>query len=104
MVINYEKAMEQPLSPVPLSIATVEGGRRTTSTSKLLYIISATLTVLPTSPKLVKFIDTTKPSALIIDLITAIRTMTKIPETYKQLAWKFLAFITQRILSNRSSN
>ena len=36
MVINYEKAMEYPLSPFPLSIATVEGGRRTTSKRKLL--------------------------------------------------------------------
>ena len=45
----------------------------------------------PNSPKLFMSIDTTKPSALIIDLIAAIRAMTKIPETYKQLAWKFLA-------------
>ena len=82
MVISYEKAMEYPLSPVPLSITTAEGGRRTTSKSTLLDIINATLTVQPNSPKLVISIDTTKPSALIVDLITAIRTMTKIPETY----------------------
>ena len=91
MVINYEKAMEYPLSPVPLRIATAEGSRRTTSKSKLLDIINATLTVPRNSPKLVISIDTTKPSALIVDLIAAIRTMTKIQETYKLLAWKFLA-------------
>ena len=59
MVINYEKAMEYPLSPVPLRIATAEGGRRT-SKSKLLDIINATLTMPPNSPKLVISIDTTK--------------------------------------------
>ena len=36
MMINYKKAMEYPLSTIPLSIATAEGGRRTTSKSKLL--------------------------------------------------------------------
>ena len=59
MVINYEKAMEYPLSPVPLRIATAEGGRRT-SKSKLLDIINAALTMPPNSPKLVISIDTTK--------------------------------------------
>ena len=91
MVINYKKAMEYPLSPVPLSIVTATGGTRTTSKSILLDIINATLTVPPHSPKLVISIDTTKPSTLIVDLIAAIRAMTKIPETYKQVACKFLA-------------
>ena len=91
MVINYEKTMEYLLSPVPLSIAAVEGGRCTTSKRKLLDIINATLTVPPNNPKLVITIDTTKPSALIAHLIAAIRAMIQITETYKQLAWKFLA-------------
>ena len=91
MVINYKKAMEYPLSQVPLSIVTATGGTRTTSKSMLLDIINATLTVPPNSPKLVISIDTTKPSTLIVDLIAAIRAMTEIPETYKQLACKFLA-------------
>ena len=91
MVINYKKAMEYPLSPVPLSIATAEGGRCTTSKSKLLDTINTTLPVPSNSPNLVISIDTTRPSALIVDLITAMKAMTKIPETYKQLVWKFLA-------------
>ena len=49
------------------------------------------MSVPPNSPKLVISLDNTKPSTLIFDLIPAIRTMTKIPETYKQLARKFLA-------------
>ena len=85
------EAMEYPLSPVPLSIAAAEGGRRTTSNIKLLDIINATVTVPPNSPKSVISLDTTKPFTLIFDLIPAIRGMTKIPEIYKQLAKKFLA-------------
>ena len=57
----------------------------------LLDIINTTLSVPSNSPKLVISIDTTRLSALIVDLITAVKAMTKIPETYKQLAWKFLA-------------
>ena len=95
MVINYEKVMEYPLSPVLLSTATAEGGTRRISKSKLLDIINAILTVPPNNPKLVISIDTTKPSALIVDLIAAIRVMTKIPETYKQLGWKFLAALAK---------
>ena len=91
MVINHEKAMEYPLSSIPLSTAAAEGGRRTTPKSKLLDIINTTLIVPPNSLKLVISIDTTKPSALLVDLIAAIRAMTKIPETCKQLVWKFLA-------------
>ena len=86
MVINDEKAMEYPLSPVPLSIATAEGGICTISKSKLLSITNATLTVPPNSPKLVLSIDTTKPSVLIVDLITTIRAMKNFLETYKQLS------------------
>ena len=83
--------MEYPLSPVPLSVATTEGRRCTIAKSKLLDIINTTLSVPSNGPKLVISIDTTRPSALIVDLITAIKAMTKIPERYKQLAWKFLA-------------
>ena len=89
MMINYKKSVEHPLSPVPLSISTAKGGRRTTPKCKLLNMINATLIVPPNIPKLVISIDTTKPSTLIIDLIAAISAMMKISETYKKLAWKF---------------
>ena len=79
MVINYKKAMEYSLSPVLLSIATSKGGTRTTSKSMLLDIINATLTVPPNNTKVVISIDTMKPSIIIVDLIAAIRSMTKIP-------------------------
>ena len=61
LVVNYEKAMEYPLSPVPLTIATTP----------------------PNSPKLVILVDPNK--SLTTDLIAAIRRMTKISETHRQL-------------------
>ena len=73
-----------------LSIATTEGGRCCTKKSKLLEIVSATLTTPQKSPNLVNSVDANKSSTLIIDLIAAIRTMTKISETYRQLDWKLL--------------
>ena len=82
--------MEYPLSPVPLSIATTKGGGHQTAKSKLLEIVTATLTTPPNKPNLVISLDPNKSSTLIIDLIGAIRTMTKIPELYIQLALKLL--------------
>ena len=73
-----------------LSIATTEGGRRCTEKSKFLEIVTATLTTPPKSPNLVNSVDANKSSTLFIDLITAIRTMTKISERYRQLDWKLL--------------
>ena len=85
LVANYEMAMEYPLSPMPLSIATTEGGRRQTAKRKLLEFVTATLTTPLNSPKLVTSVDPGKSSTLIIDFIAAIRTIAKIPETYRQL-------------------
>ena len=74
MVINHKKAIEYPLSPVPLSITTAEGGICTTSKSKLLDITNATLTVPPNSPNI---------QAAFVEVF---------------------GDITQRVLSNRSSS
>ena len=73
-----------------LTIATTEGGRCQTTKNKLLEIVTVTLTFPTNNPKLVISVDPRKSSGLIIDLITAIKTITKIPETYRQLAWKLL--------------
>ena len=70
---------------MPLSIATTEGGRRQTAKRKLLEIVTATLRTPLNSPKLVTSVDPGKSSTLIIDFIAAIRTIAKIPETYRQL-------------------
>lgn len=80
LVVNYENAMGYPSLPVSLSIATTEGGRF--QKSKLLEIVTATLATPPNSSKLVISVDPSKSYILVIDLIAAIRMMTKISETY----------------------
>ena len=104
MVINHEKAMEYPLSSIPLSTAAAEGGRRTTPKSKLLDIINTTLIVIPNSLKLVISIDTTKPSALIVDLIAAIRGHDENSRNMQAACVEVFGCIAQRILSHRSSS
>ena len=76
--------------PVPLSFSTTEVGRHQTTKSKMLEIVIATWATSANSPKLVISVDPNKLSVLIINLIPAIRTMTKKPETYRQLAWRLL--------------
>ena len=62
--------MEHPLLPVLLSFATTKVGRHQTPKSKMLEVVTANLATPP--------IDPNKSSTLIIDLIAAIRMMTKI--------------------------
>ena len=88
--VDFNKALEFPLSPIPLSIATPDRERRETAKSKLMEIIINTCRRPPQSPKLVLMMNRQKPSALVVDLIAAIRTMVEIPDTYNELAWKLL--------------
>ena len=80
---------------MPLSIATTEGSRRQTAKSKLLEVVTVTLTTTTNSTKFVISVDPNKSSTLINDLIAAIRVMTKIPEilTYRQPVWKLLGML-----------
>ena len=89
--VDFDRALQYPMSPIPLSIATAEGERRSTAKSKLMEIITSYCTNPPKPPKMVIKIPKEKPSALIIDLIAAIRTITDIPSTYFDLTWKLLA-------------
>ena len=88
--VDFEKALQYPLSPIPLSLATPDGERCETVKSKLLEIILSASQSPPKCPKSIIRIDQLKPSALIIDLIAAIRTMTELPETYYEFTWKLL--------------
>ena len=98
LVANYENAMKYKLLPVPISFATTEGGRRQTAKSKLLEILTTTLTTPPNSLKLVIPVDPNKSFTLMIDLIAAIKTMAKIPEMYRQLAWTLLGTLPKGYL------
>ena len=53
-------------------------------------IIISTCRRPPQSPNSVIRVNKQKPSALVIDLVAAIRTMTEILETYDELTWKLL--------------
>ena len=88
--VDFEKALQYPLSPIPLSLATPDGERRETVKRKLLEIVLNASQSPPKCPKSIIRIDQLKPSALIIDLIAAIRTMAELPETYYEFTWKLL--------------
>lgn len=62
--MNRPWICEYPLSPVPLIIATTDGSRYWTAESKLLEIITATLTTPPNGPKLVISVDPDKSFTL----------------------------------------
>ena len=93
-VIDFAKALEYPLGPVPLSLANPDGSRRVTSKSKLLKVILKHCNSQILRPR-----ESQPPrrvvSAVVIDMIACLRTMTQIPDTYKELTWKFLKLLPQ---------
>ena len=87
--VGFENALRYPLSPMPLSIATPDGERHEATKSKLMDVILKKTRNPPKPPKSVIAIKKQKPSALVVDLIAVIRTMTELPQTY-EFTWKFL--------------
>ena len=75
---------------MPLSIATPDGERHEATKSKLMDVILKKTRNPPKPPKSVIAIKKQKPSALVVDLIAVIRTMTELPQTY-EFTWKFLS-------------
>ena len=82
-VIDLERALMYPLSPIPLSISNGDGTRRVTSKSKLLQCIKPLRneTVLPPKNTITDYI---------IDLMELIRTLKDIPTTFEKLIWKII--------------
>ena len=85
--IDYKEALKFPLSPTPLSISNADGSMRKTNKSVLTSII-------------LNFTNTNKPpvesnsnSVYIVDMISAIRTLREIPETFKDLANKLVRIL-----------
>ena len=77
-----EKALEYPLSPVPLSIAHPDGTRRTNQKSDLLGIIK-------NHHKSRNIHLPSKNNAVfIIDIIAQIHTITEVPVTFENLIWR----------------
>ena len=85
--INFETALQYPMSPVPLDIANADGSRRTTD--KLAKIINNKITILTEMPA------KQNVAAYIIDLMALVRVQRSRPNTYEE----FTMQIIQSILS-----
>ena len=83
---NFANALKYPLSPVPLSIGNTDGPKRKTEKSILQKIILKHSSN-NVAPEIVR-----ENTVYIVDLITTICTMKKIPETFEGLAWQFFCF------------
>jgi hypothetical protein len=87
--IDLKNALEYPLCPVPLSLANPDGSRRVTTKSKLTEIIIKNVKSPVLHPR-----ESQPPketvSAFIVDMMASVRSITRVPETYEDLTWKFL--------------
>ena len=81
--IDMEKALKFPLSPVPLALAHADGERRKTNKSALYAHALAS-----TQPKVSTAGSGKK--AYVLDLAAQLRSMTKVPDTFEELAVKIL--------------
>ena len=77
------------MCPVPLSLANPDGSRRVTTKSKLTEIIIKNVKSPVLHPR-----ESQSPketvSAFIVDMMASVRSITRVPETYEDLTWKFL--------------
>ena len=84
--IDMEKALRFPLSPVPLALAHADGERRKTNKSALFdHALSSS------QPK-VSMAGSGK-KAYVLDLVAQLRSMTKLPDTFEELAIKIYSDI-----------
>ena len=80
--VNIEKALEYPLSAIPLSIAHADGEKRKTNKSALFdSALASTFSMQTVVP-----LGETK--VYILDLAALICSIVKIPETFEELAMK----------------
>ena len=82
ILISFQKALSYPLCSVPLSLANPDGSRRTTQKSKLSDVIYENSVVLEFGDLPPK----TSVIAYLVDLMALIRTQTRTPATYEELA------------------
>ena len=81
--LDMEKALKFPLSPVLLALAHADGTRRKTNKSALYdHALSCS------QPK-VSMTGSGK-KAYILDLVAQLRSMTKVPDTFEELALKIV--------------
>ena len=87
-IVDIDKALSFPRSPVPLSLATADGMRRKTAKSKLLEAVhSFTITDL-------EYVD--NAACYVVDLAATIRSTVRIPGSFRELAMKLLNAIPRQ--------
>ena len=88
-MIDFEKALDYPLCSIPLSLANPDGSPRSTTKSKLLKVITQKCELPLQHPR---EIQPPKHSVgvFVVDFMAIVRTMTEIPDTYEDLAWKLV--------------
>ena len=91
-MIDFEKALEYPLCSIPLSLTNLDGSPRLTTKSKLLEVITQKCELPLQHPR---EIQPPKDSvgAFVVDFMAIVRTMTEIPDTYEDLAWKLVKML-----------
>ena len=95
-IVDFKKALEYPLTPVPLSLGNADGTRRTTQKSALMDIL------LENNSRDTMDHESILPAkehtlAYVVDLMALIRTFTSYPDTYEGLAKKKLLQHPHRI-------
>ena len=90
-IIDFGKALEYPLSTVPLSLCNANGSMRKTNKSKLSQIIM--------SKSNEEVTDASKENTVyIVDLMALIRVITEIPNTFEDLAIKLISILPKGYL------
>lgn len=79
--IDFKKALEYPLYPVPLSLSFPDGTKRQTQKSKLLEVLSI---------KNHQTKSEKQATTLVIDMIAQYRSITNVPESFEDLIVQFL--------------
>lgn len=88
VAVDYKKALKYPLSPCPLSISHADGRKRSTRKSDLKEILLNSADELPLDR--IKGIGN---AAVIVDMMGVINILTQIPDTYEELAERFVGML-----------
>ena len=85
MPVNIDKALTYPLAPVPLSLTTPDGTRRSTPKSQMMEVVLTSLDLTNTTNEI------PENAVYIIDLVAYLRSLMNIPDTFRLLAKRIMA-------------
>ena len=83
--IDFKKALEYSLSPIPLSICNADGSRRKTQKAKLKEVIYNKSKIMTKE----EFLNIPK-DVVVIDMVAMLNTIVNVPKTYNELALQFV--------------